>query len=93
MRDMGKGLIGSVKIKILLPFCLIFTFIVIVGRAASFMGWHHHSPQPRSRKEYTVLINTWRQNDLLKQSVAHYVGCSSVDATFLKVELTAHNSK
>lgn len=72
--------IGSVKIKILLPFCLIFTFIVIAGRAASFMGWHHHSPQPRSRKEYTVLINTWRRNDLLKQSVAHYAGCSSVDA-------------
>ena len=41
--------IGSVKIKLLLPFFLIFMLIVIVVRAASFMGWHHHSPQPRSR--------------------------------------------
>ena len=41
--------IGSVKIKLLLPFFLIFTLIVIAGRAASFMGWHHHSPHPRSR--------------------------------------------
>ena len=32
LRDMGKGLIGSVKINILLPFRLIFKFIVIAGR-------------------------------------------------------------
>ncbi|KAH9324370.1 hypothetical protein KI387_004548, partial [Taxus chinensis] len=31
-------------------------------------------------KGYTVLINTWKRNDLLKQSVSHYAGCSSVDA-------------
>eukprot|EP01018_Ginkgo_biloba_P034586 Gb_08191 [translate_table: standard] len=75
--------IGSVKIKILLPFCILFALILIAGRAASFMGWRHHSSQPTSattRKGYTVLINTWKRNDLLKQSVAHYAACNSVDA-------------
>ncbi|KAL7253906.1 hypothetical protein ACSBR1_008279 [Camellia fascicularis] len=29
---------------------------------------------------YTVLINTWKRNSLLKQSVAHYASCSGTDA-------------
>eukprot|EP01018_Ginkgo_biloba_P012421 Gb_27972 [translate_table: standard] len=75
--------IGSVKIKILLPFCIIFAIILIAGRAGSLMGWHHHPPQlrsPASRQGYTLLINTWKRNSLLKQAVAHYACCSSVDA-------------
>ncbi|KAJ1431400.1 Nucleotide-diphospho-sugar transferase [Sesbania bispinosa] len=28
---------------------------------------------------YTVLINTWKQNSLLKQAVAHYASCRSAD--------------
>eukprot|EP00252_Welwitschia_mirabilis_P002863 TRINITY_DN12885_c0_g1_i2.p1 TRINITY_DN12885_c0_g1~~TRINITY_DN12885_c0_g1_i2.p1 ORF type:complete len:346 (+),score=39.60 TRINITY_DN12885_c0_g1_i2:354-1391(+) len=72
--------IGSVKIKILLPVFLVFALVLIAGRAASFMGWHHHTPQSRPRKGYTVLINTWKRNDLLKKSVAHYASCNSVDA-------------
>ncbi|GLJ55780.1 hypothetical protein SUGI_1197770 [Cryptomeria japonica] len=32
------------------------------------------------RLRYTVLINTWRRNSLLKQAVAHYASCSSIDA-------------
>lgn len=74
--------IGSVRIKILLPICVILALILLAGRAASFMGWKHHVPQParaQSRKGYTVLINTWKRNDLLKQSVSHYAGCNSVD--------------
>uniref|UniRef100_A0A0D6QV88 Glycosyl transferase 64 domain-containing protein n=1 Tax=Araucaria cunninghamii TaxID=56994 RepID=A0A0D6QV88_ARACU len=77
------GHIGSVRIKIFLPICAILAIIVIAGRAASIMGWDHHSLQPKSsppRKRYTVLINTWKRNDLLKKSVKHYAGCSSVDA-------------
>ncbi|GFZ15308.1 nucleotide-diphospho-sugar transferases superfamily protein [Actinidia rufa] len=29
---------------------------------------------------YTVLINTWKRNSLLTQSVAHYASCSGTDA-------------
>ncbi|ERM96545.1 hypothetical protein AMTR_s00001p00268440 [Amborella trichopoda] len=29
---------------------------------------------------YTVLINTWQRNPLLKQAVAHYASCSGTDA-------------
>lgn len=32
------------------------------------------------RGGYTVLINTWKRNSLLKQSVAHYASCSGTDA-------------
>ena len=33
-----------------------------------------------SRHQYTVLINTWKRNDLLEQTVAHYATCEGVDA-------------
>lgn len=33
-----------------------------------------------SRGGYTVLINTWKRNSLLKQSVAHYASCGGTDA-------------
>lgn len=32
------------------------------------------------RGGYTVLINTWKRNSLLKQSVTHYASCSGTDA-------------
>ena len=32
------------------------------------------------RGGYTVLINTWKRNSLLKQSVAHYASCSGTEA-------------
>lgn len=32
------------------------------------------------RKGFTILINTWKRSDLLKQSIVHYTSCSSVDS-------------
>ena len=33
-----------------------------------------------NRKGFTILINTWKRDDLLKQSIVHYTSCSSVDS-------------
>ncbi|URE45510.1 Glycosyl transferase family 64 domain [Musa troglodytarum] len=33
-----------------------------------------------SWKGYTILINTWKRNDLLKQSVVHYASCVGVES-------------
>uniref|UniRef100_A0A0D6QZP5 Glycosyl transferase 64 domain-containing protein n=1 Tax=Araucaria cunninghamii TaxID=56994 RepID=A0A0D6QZP5_ARACU len=75
--------VGSVKINLLLSFCIVFALVLIATLAGSFMGWRHHSPEiksPHSRQHYTVLINTWKRNKLLKQAVGHYASCNSVDA-------------
>lgn len=32
------------------------------------------------RKGYTLLINTWKRNDLLKQSISHYASCPGLDS-------------
>ncbi|MQM03321.1 hypothetical protein Taro_036105 [Colocasia esculenta] len=33
-----------------------------------------------SKRGYTILINTWKRNNLLKKSVQHYASCSGVDS-------------
>ncbi|XP_068644527.1 glycosylinositol phosphorylceramide mannosyl transferase 1-like [Aristolochia californica] len=74
---------GSVKIKLLLTCCIVFTFFLIAGRAASFMGLRHrhsHSGSSPPRPGFTVVINTWKRNDLLKKSIAHYSTCLCVDS-------------
>ncbi|CAI9774859.1 unnamed protein product [Fraxinus pennsylvanica] len=77
-RTIRQG-VGSVKIKLLLAFCIGFTLFVLAGRAASFMGWRKHAASlNRSslpEKGYALLINTWKRNDLLKQSISHYASC------------------
>ncbi|KAL5991532.1 GDP-mannose transporter [Asimina triloba] len=90
--------VGSIKIKLLLSCCIAFTLLAIAGRAASVMGWHHHSAvgssPPRfvtgdpsrlsferdKMKGYTILINTWKRDDLLKKCISHYASCPGVDA-------------
>ncbi|XP_022871503.1 glycosyltransferase family 64 protein C4-like isoform X1 [Olea europaea var. sylvestris] len=71
--------VGSVKIKLLLAFVILFTLIALVGRTPSFKGWRHQDASlhrsSRPRKKYALLINTWKRNDLLKQSISHYASC------------------
>ncbi|KAH9317284.1 hypothetical protein KI387_019053 [Taxus chinensis] len=76
--------VGSLRLKILLPLCTLFVLLLIAARTGSLMGWRYHDSPPikstNSRQHYTVLINTWKRNSLLKQAVAHYASCSSIDA-------------
>ncbi|XP_020958842.1 exostosin-like 2 isoform X2 [Arachis ipaensis] len=72
----------AAKVKLILA-VLTFSFIIYVSsKLSSFMGWNPHYPSfvsSPSRGGYTVLINSWKQSSVLKQSVAHYASCRSVE--------------
>ncbi|OUZ99465.1 Exostosin-like [Macleaya cordata] len=75
--------IGGAKIKILLSLCILFGVFCIGSKIGTLMGWNPHhdsSVASPSRGGYTILINTWKRNSLLKQAVAHYASCSGADA-------------
>nr|GMC59142.1 glycosyltransferase family 64 protein C4 [Ipomoea batatas]GMD04104.1 glycosyltransferase family 64 protein C4 [Ipomoea batatas]GMD23520.1 glycosyltransferase family 64 protein C4 [Ipomoea batatas] len=77
--------VGSVRIKLLLSCCVLFTLIALASRAAWFMEWKQQNSSPLHqpslhRKGYTILINTWKRNDLLMQSVSHYSSCPGLDS-------------
>uniref|UniRef100_A0A5B7A7L7 Putative glycosyltransferase family 64 protein C4 isoform X1 n=1 Tax=Davidia involucrata TaxID=16924 RepID=A0A5B7A7L7_DAVIN len=83
-RQVAISAIGSIKIKLLLCCCIVFTLIVLASRAPSFLGWKHHTASfdrfAPPRKGYAILINTWKRNDLLKQSISHYTLCPGLDS-------------
>ncbi|CAO2825642.1 unnamed protein product [Amaranthus hypochondriacus] len=76
--------LGSVKVKILLGFCILFTLILLVFRASTSLPWQQHyslvDQSDVDRKGYTLLINTWKRNDLLKKSISHYAECHRLDS-------------
>ncbi|XP_061998413.1 glycosylinositol phosphorylceramide mannosyl transferase 1 [Rosa rugosa] len=76
--------VGSVKIKLVLGFCIGFTLIALAGRASEFMGWTSHTASLErfsgSRKGYAIVMNTWKRYDLLKQSISHYSRCPRLDS-------------
>ncbi|KAL7147839.1 hypothetical protein ABFS83_06G135700 [Erythranthe nasuta] len=78
---------GSAKIKLMLACCLLLTLIAFSGRTPSFIGWNQYAaPLSRSslpRRGYTLLINTWKRNDLLKQSISHYASCPGLDSVHI----------
>lgn len=84
IRQLAISAIGSVKIKILLCCCIAFTLLALATRAASFMGWADHAVSldrfSKPRKGYTILMNTWKRYDLLKQSISHYSSCGRLES-------------
>lgn len=70
------------RVRVLILLCLVFGSTLFISRASSIMGWSHDRQTPRvfPRSGYTVVINTWKRNDLLKRSVSHYSSCQGVDA-------------
>ncbi|KAI3955083.1 hypothetical protein MKW92_015483 [Papaver armeniacum] len=81
----------SRRIKILLIcFCILFSiFLFTICSTHNMIPWRrqqHYRPLQKyhnssaSRKGYTLLINTWKRNDLLKQSISHYTSCAGLDS-------------
>ncbi|XP_058207221.1 glycosylinositol phosphorylceramide mannosyl transferase 1-like isoform X2 [Rhododendron vialii] len=82
LRQVAISAVGSAKIKLLLCCCVLFAFFAT--RTAPFMGWTDHAASLNSfsgsRRGYALLINTWKRNDLLKQSISHYTSCRGLDS-------------
>ncbi|KAL3652227.1 GDP-mannose transporter [Castilleja foliolosa] len=85
IRHGAVSAIGSANIKLLLTSCIALTLIVLAGRTT--IGWNQYaaSPSPSSHtgKGYTLLINTWKRYDLLKQSISHYASCPGLDSVHI----------
>ncbi|KAM1020177.1 hypothetical protein ACFX13_042201 [Malus domestica] len=84
LRQLLISTVGSVKVKLLLCCCIGFTLIVLASRASDFMGWTSHTAvlerSSDSRKGYSIVMNTWKRYDLLKQSISHYSRCPRLDS-------------
>ncbi|KAB1210788.1 Exostosin-2 [Morella rubra] len=79
----ARQLLAVTKLKVILFICGFCVVLLFTSSIISFMGWnldYSSSVSSPSRGGYTVLINTWKRNSLLKQSVAHYASCSGTDA-------------
>ncbi|CAI9092147.1 OLC1v1027322C1 [Oldenlandia corymbosa var. corymbosa] len=78
-----KLLLGGFKFKLLICFAFLSIVVWFSSKIGPFMEWNPHpdsSVFSPSRGGFTVLINTWKRNSLLKQSVAHYASCRGADA-------------
>ncbi|KAI8564185.1 hypothetical protein RHMOL_Rhmol03G0162700 [Rhododendron molle] len=86
LRQVAISAVKSAKIKLLLCCCVLFAFFAT--RTTPFMGWADHAASLNSfsgsrlyyRRGYALLINTWKRNDLLKQSISHYTSCRGLDS-------------
>ncbi|KAF7134300.1 hypothetical protein RHSIM_Rhsim08G0206900 [Rhododendron simsii] len=86
LRQVAISAVKSAKIKLLLCCCVLFAFFAT--RTAPFLGWTDHADSLNSfsgsrlyyRRGYALLINTWKRNDLLKQSISHYTSCHGLDS-------------
>ncbi|KAL3650244.1 GDP-mannose transporter [Castilleja foliolosa] len=86
IRQGAVSAIGSAKIKLLFACCIAFTLIALAGRTTTFMRWNQYaasSPSSPPGKGYTLLINTWKRYDLLKQSISHYASCPGLDSVHI----------
>ncbi|XP_030531912.1 glycosylinositol phosphorylceramide mannosyl transferase 1-like [Rhodamnia argentea] len=71
------------KLRLLSCVVVLGLFLLVGSRLNSFMGWNFHHPSSvssPSRGGYTVLINTWNQNNHFKQIVGHYASCAGTHA-------------
>ncbi|MED6145850.1 GDP-mannose transporter [Stylosanthes scabra] len=87
VRVLAISAVKSFKIKLLLCFCIALTVIVFSSSVSSIFLWNNHAPAPyygpASRKGYSIVMNTWKRYDLLKQSIKHYSSCPRLDSVHI----------
>ncbi|XP_010930291.1 glycosylinositol phosphorylceramide mannosyl transferase 1 [Elaeis guineensis] len=79
----SRKLAGYAKARVLLVACVLLALFLVSRQVGPLMGWNYQpssSVSSPSRGGYTILLNTWKRNSLLKRSVAHYASCLRVDA-------------
>ncbi|KAK8963657.1 hypothetical protein KSP40_PGU009059 [Platanthera guangdongensis] len=89
----ANPLMSVSKMKAFIFLCIGLTAFLIAATATAFfaiLALHHlHRPMassivpasaPAAWKGYTILINTWKRNDLLRESVLHYSRCDRVES-------------
>ncbi|WOH12459.1 hypothetical protein DCAR_0831963 [Daucus carota subsp. sativus] len=85
-RQLAITAVGSIKMRLILGCFTVAMLFVLANRTPSYLGWDTdrsfapESPGSTSRKGYALLINTWKRNDLLKQSISHYTSCPGLDS-------------
>ncbi|CAL0315754.1 unnamed protein product [Lupinus luteus] len=78
----------TVKIKLLLCCCIALTLLVFCVTSFTFVLWTNQTPPALrpftdSRKGYSIIMNTWKRYDLLKQSIKHYSSCPRLESVHI----------
>ncbi|CAI8586274.1 unnamed protein product [Vicia faba] len=90
-RLLAISTVKSVKIKLLLFFCVALTLLAFSTTGSTFLLWNNNNniqtpPLRRftdSRKGYSIVMNTWKRYDLLKKSIKHYSSCPRLDSVHI----------
>lgn len=86
-RLLAISTVKSAKIKLLLFCCVALTLLAFFTSASSFILWNNHTPplphSSDSRKGYSIVMNTWKRYDLLKQSIKHYSSCPRLESVHI----------
>ncbi|EEF51484.1 conserved hypothetical protein [Ricinus communis] len=78
-----RHLLAAAKFKLLLGLCVLCVAVFMTSKISFLMDWipeESSSFSSPSKGGYTVLINTWKRNSLLKHSVALYASCGDTVA-------------
>ncbi|XP_009409485.2 glycosylinositol phosphorylceramide mannosyl transferase 1 isoform X1 [Musa acuminata AAA Group] len=80
LRQLPAG--SSFKIKLLLFWCVAFALllVLILLLLLCCRPSHYSGSSPPPGRGYTIVMNTWKRNDLLKESVVHYASCVGVES-------------
>ncbi|RYR34718.1 hypothetical protein Ahy_A10g049720 isoform A [Arachis hypogaea] len=83
-RLLAASAVKSARINLLLCCCIALVLIVLATTISTFVVFSDFPPSlPRSHasgKGYSIVMNTWKRYDLLKQSIAHYSSCPRLES-------------
>ncbi|XP_015944550.1 glycosylinositol phosphorylceramide mannosyl transferase 1 [Arachis duranensis] len=86
-RLLAASAVKSARINLLLCCCIALVLIVLATTISTFVVFSDLPPSlPRSHasgKGYSIVMNTWKRYDLLKQSIAHYSSCPRLESVHI----------